>query len=157
MQGERTMAARQPDDAIALLKADHQQVQELFARYESAQDFPTRQQIADQVFTQLNIHAQLEETLFYPAFEDAADEEGKALVEEALQDHQLVKDLIVELQGLTVEEEFAVQFQALMDNVQQHVEEEETEMFPAAEHVLADDMQDLLVAMQAFKRQLMAS
>ena len=152
------MATRQPDDVISLLKADHQHVQELFARYESARDFPTRQQIADEVFTELHIHAQLEETLFYPAFEDAADDEGKDLVEAALQDHQLVKDLIVELQGLAVEaEEFEVRFQALMNNVQQHVEDEETQLLPAAEHVLADDMQDLLGEMQALKRQLLAS
>jgi hypothetical protein len=58
MQEELSMAARQPDDAIAILKADHQKVQELFASYERAQDFPTKQQIADQVFTALHIHAQ---------------------------------------------------------------------------------------------------
>ena len=152
------MAARQPADALEMLQADHRKVRQLFQNYENTNDPTAKQQIADQVFTALNIHAQVEETLFYPAFEDAADDEEKDLVEAALQDHQLVTDLLVELQGLAGEsEEFKAQFQALRDTVEQHVEEEETQMFPAAEHVLVEDMQDLTVQMQALKRQLMAS
>ena len=152
------MAARQPADALEMLQADHRKVRQLFQNYENTNDPTAKQQIADQVFTALNIHAQVEETLFYPAFEDAADDEEKDLVEAALHDHQLVTDLLVELQGLAGEsEEFKAQFQALRDTVEQHVEEEETQMFPAAEHVLVDDMQDLTVQMQTLKRQLMAS
>jgi hemerythrin superfamily protein len=58
-----------PLDAIALLKADHQLVHDLFTRYASAGDVSTKQMLAEQVFTALEMHAQLEENVFYPAYE----------------------------------------------------------------------------------------
>ena len=51
-----------PTDAIALLKTDHRKVKNLFARYESAGDFSTKYLIAEQVFPELNLHAQLKST-----------------------------------------------------------------------------------------------
>lgn len=91
------MAARQPENAMTLLEADHQKVNELFKTYTTTPDRAMKQQIAREVFRELAIHAALEEELFYPAFENVADEAGKNLVENALQDHQMVKDLIAEL------------------------------------------------------------
>jgi hemerythrin superfamily protein len=152
------MAARQPEDAIQLLTADHQKVKDLFARYESARDFNTRQQIAQQVFTELDIHAQLEETIFYPAFEEQADAEGVQLIDAAREDHQTVKELLAALRSLAVEgEEFEAKFQELMQHVQDHVEEEENEMFPEAEEMLAEHMGDLLNEMRELKKQLLTS
>jgi hemerythrin superfamily protein len=152
------MAVRQPEDAIQLLKADHRKVKDLFARYESARDFTTKEQIARQVFTELDIHAQLEETIFYPAFAEQADAEGGQLIEAAREDHQTVKNLMAELQSLDVEgEEFEAKFQELMQNVQDHVEEEENEMFPEAEEILAEHMGDLMDEMRELKKQLTTS
>ena len=58
----------QPEDAIELLRADHQKVRELFQDYENAQDQKAKHKIAQQVFVELETHAQLEENVFYPAF-----------------------------------------------------------------------------------------
>jgi hemerythrin superfamily protein len=148
------MAVRQPEDAIELLKADHRKVQDLFQKYENTSDQKTKQQIAAQVFTELEAHAQLEETVFYPAFAQEADQEGKQLVEEARQEHQTVKDLIAELRDLDDHEEFAAKFQELMENVEHHVQEEEHEMFPKAEEELEAQLEDLRDEMQELKQQL---
>jgi hemerythrin superfamily protein len=110
-----------PEEAIEMLKADHQKVRDLFQQYAAASDQNTQRQIADQVFVELETHAQLEEMVFYPAFEEEADEEGKHLVEEACQEHQEVKTLIAELRGREADEEFDTKFRELMDNVEHHV------------------------------------
>jgi iron-sulfur cluster repair protein YtfE (RIC family) len=148
------MAARQPEDAIELLKADHRKVKDLFQKYENTSNQKTRQQIAEQVFTELEVHAQLEETVFYPAFAQEADQEGKQLVEEACQEHQTVKDLIAELRDIDDHEEFAAKFHTLMENVEHHVQEEEHEMFPKAEEELAAQLEDLRDEIQELKKQL---
>ena len=154
------MAASIPTDAIALLTADHQKVKQLFQRYEGATDQKTRQQIVEQVFVELDTHAQLEETVFYPAFEQLADAEGKQLVAESLREHQAVKDLIQKLRDLNAEEEdaeFAAKFQELMDRVDDHVEDEETQLFPQAEAVLEEQLEDLRDEMQDLKQQLLGA
>ena len=146
-----------PEDAIEMLKADHQKVRELFQDYESAQDQKAKSKIAQQVFVELETHAQLEETVFYPAFKQEADQEGKQLVAESLQEHQRVKELIEELRELDADDEtFDVKFHELMENVEHHVEEEESEMLPEAEMALAEQAEELMDEMHEVKRQLLS-
>jgi len=155
---EKKNARSKPTDAIEMLMADHEKVRKLFQSYENTSDRPRKQTIAEQVFTELELHSQLEETVFYPAFEQEADEAGKQLVADSLQEHQMVKDLIEELRDLnTADPEFDAKFHELMQNVQHHVEEEENEMFPEAEEVLEEQTEDLLDEMQELKKQLMGS
>jgi hemerythrin superfamily protein len=161
-RGEYTVATPRdytspPEDAIEMLKADHQKVRELFQDYESAQDQKAKSKIAQQVFVELETHAQLEETVFYPAFRQEADREGKQLVAESLQEHQRVKDLIGELRELDADDEtFDVKFHELMENVEHHVEEEESEMLPEAEMALAEQAEELMDEMHEVKRQLLS-
>ena len=150
------MAARQPAEAVALLKADHRRVNDLFEQYEATQDHPRKQRIAEQACSALHVHAQLEEDIFYPAFAEAADDEGKQLVDASLQDHLMVKNMIAELQDLRGEE-FHLQFQEVMEAVRDHVLAEETDMFPEAERLLAGDMEDVLAEMQTLKDQLLGA
>jgi hemerythrin superfamily protein len=145
------------EDAIEMLKADHQKVRDLFQQYMAAGDQNAKRQIAEQVFVELETHAQLEEMVFYPAFEEEADDEGKPLVEEARQEHQEVKDLIAELRGRDADEAFDTAFRELMENVEHHVREEEAEMFPEAEEILAERLDELMEEMQEVKKQLLAS
>src|ERR1700730_13559873 len=84
----------QSNDAIAMLTADHRQVCALFQQYADTPDPYLRQIIAEYVFAELTLHMLLEETVFYPVVAEQADEEGKQLVSEALQDHQQLRDLI---------------------------------------------------------------
>jgi hemerythrin-like domain-containing protein len=149
---------KKPTDAIEMLKADHQKVMDLFSEYAATSDQKAKRQIATRVFVELETHAQLEEIVFYPAFAEEADEEGKQLVTESLEEHQEVKELIEELRDLEADEaEFDAKFCALMDNVQHHVEEEESEMFPEAEEALETFMEDLMDEMQELKQQLTAA
>jgi hemerythrin superfamily protein len=149
---------RHPEDAIEMLKMDHQKVRRLFQQYATASDQQDKQEIAEQVFIELEVHTQLEETVFYPAFAELTDEEGQELVAESLEEHQAVKELIEELRGLTPDdEEFEAKFNALRENVEHHVEEEEGAMFPKAEVELAEQATDLMEEMQDMKQQLFAS
>jgi hemerythrin superfamily protein len=145
-------------DAIAMLKADHRLVHDLFTRYESAGDYSTKQVIAEQVFTALEVHAQLEENVFYPAYETMTGKNGTQLVADSRLAHEHVKDLLIELQGIDLdEEEFEAKFQELMHTVAQHVAQEEDEMFPEAEQILADRLADLRDDMVALKQRLMTA
>ena len=147
----------QPDDAIAMLKEDHRRVRDLFQEYQAATDPRTKRELAEEVCTELETHAQLEEQIFYPAVNEES-EEGPELVQEALQEHQKVKDLIAALREMGPDNrDFDAKFRALMQNVEHHVEEEETQMFPLAEQDLADDLDELKDEMQDLKKDILAS
>jgi hemerythrin-like domain-containing protein len=147
----------QPADAIAMLKADHQRVKDLFAQYEAADDRETKRTLAEQAFVELETHTQLEENVFYPAVNEETDE-GPALVQESLSEHETVKTLIQELRSMAHDtDEFDAKFQELIHNVEHHVEEEESEMFPLAEQELLEDLDDLREEMQELKADLQGS
>jgi hemerythrin superfamily protein len=155
---ERNDDPKYPIDAIALLKADHQLVNDLFTQYESAGDVSTKQMIAEQVFPALEVHAQLENNIFYPAYEAMTGKNGTQLVADSRLAHEHVKELLIELQDIDLDEEtFEAKFQELMHTVEQHVAQEEDEMFPEAEQILADQLADLRDEMIALKQQLMTA
>ena len=145
------------NDAIAMLTADHRQVRALFQQYEDTPDPYLKQIIAEHVFAELTLHMLLEETVFYPVFAEQADEEGKRLASDALQDHQQLMDLIATLQEIDEDEAFEPRFQALRDHVDQHVEDEETTMFPQAAQVLATHLEEITLLLQERKAQILAS
>jgi len=146
----------QPDDAITMLTADHRQVRALFQQYADTADPYLKQIIAEHVFAELTLHMLLKETVFYPAFAEQADAEGKRLVEAALQDHQQLRELVETLQEIDNDTAFEARFHTLEDHVEQHVEEEETRMFPQAAQVLATHWEEITVLLQERKEQLLA-
>jgi hemerythrin superfamily protein len=127
-------------DALELLRRDHQKVKGLFQQAQAAKDAAQRKQIFDQIDTELEIHAHIEETVFYPAVEE--HEELKDMVEEALDEHEDVKTLLEEMEDLDVDDgaEFDSKLKELMDNVEHHVQEEEGEMFPKVLQVMDKDV-----------------
>ena len=147
----------QPKDAIALLKADHQKVRQLFAEYDAAGDRATRRSVATLVFVELETHAQLEEHVFYPAVNEET-EDGPELVTDSLEEHQTMKQLIQELRTIGPDTQaFDVKFHELRRHVEHHVVEEESEMFPLAAEELEEDLKDLRDEMQALKGDLLGS
>jgi hemerythrin superfamily protein len=147
-------------NAIDMLKADHQKVKKLFRKYEAAGDraYQKKKGIAEEVFTEISVHSMLEEELFYPAVKEQTDKDGKDLVAESIEEHHVVATLIEELKALDPKEErFDAKFTVLMENVEHHIEEEEGELFPEAEEVLGDAIDDLGTQMKERKEQLMAS
>lgn len=124
-------------DAMELLKDDHRRIDKLFAEYESLRGGGAggeRQriaQIAQQVAAELSIHAQLEETLFYPALQQATgDARG---VEEAHDDHAQAKRLLRDLSSLAPDDgSFDSTMQSLAKAVREHVRMEEEHLFTEA-------------------------
>ena len=152
---ESVDASTPPSDAITMLQADHRKVQDLLARYQRARGRTTKQRIVEQVFTELDLHAQLEETVFYPAFDAQAGKKGTQLVADSRLEHEAVKELILEMRHLDVaDEEFEDKFEEMTKNVQYHIAQEEHEMFPEAAQILADQLAGLLDDMVALKNRL---
>jgi iron-sulfur cluster repair protein YtfE (RIC family) len=125
--------------------------------YEDTPDPYLKQIIAEHVFAELTLHMLLEESVFYSVFAEQADEEGKQLVDVALQDHQEIKALIETLQEIDDDAAFETRFQALRGEVEQHIEEEETRMFPEAAQDLVSHLEEITVLLQERKAQILAS
>jgi hemerythrin superfamily protein len=124
-------ASKRPKDAIALLKADHKEVDRLFKAFEKAEEDAEKQELANQICQALTVHAQIEEEIFYPAAYDALDDQGDDLVDEAQVEHASAKVLIAEIQAMQVGEPlFDAKVKVLGEYVRHHVQEEETQMFP---------------------------
>ena len=106
-------------------------MKELFEEFESAEG-RARGEIAKTAIQELQVHADLEETLIYPAIRKEIEADG--MMNEAVEEHHLVHVLIKELQKLKPsDEKFQAKFTVLGELVKHHVEEEENEMLPQAE------------------------
>lgn len=157
---KRDQEMEHPASPIAMLKADHQKVKALFDQYEAAGDRKSKakQAIIEEVFAALEVHTQLEEEIFYPAVKAQGDKEGKKLIAESLEEHQVVKTLMEDMRDLDPgDEQYEAKFAVLMESVCHHIAEEEGEMFPMAEEELADEMETLLDEMVERKQVLQAS
>jgi hypothetical protein len=147
-------------NAIKMLKDDHQKVKKLFREFEAAGDraYRKKQQIAERVFHELEVHSKLEEEIFYPAVQQRADKEGKELVLEGLEEHHVVDVLIGELRQMEPEaDEYDAKFKVLTENVEHHIEEEEGEMLPDAEQTLGEEVERLGQQMEQRKQELLAA
>ena len=124
-------------DALALLKADHELVQELFDKFDTARTDKQKADLAEQICTELTIHAQIEEEIFYPAVRKAIEEDD--LMDEATVEHESAKHLIGELEGMHPGDElFDARFTVLGEYVKHHIREEQREIFPLAKRAKMD-------------------
>ena len=78
------MPRQQKMDAVALLKADHRKVEELFAAFEKASGDGRKRKLAEQICMELTVHTKIEEDVFYPACEGKVEED---LLKEAYVEH----------------------------------------------------------------------
>jgi len=111
-------------DAIALLKADHRKVEELFGQFESATGEGRKDKLARQICLELSVHAAIEEEIFYPACQGTVDED---LLKESYVEHDAAKLLIAEIEAGSgsSDEFFDVKVKVLQEEIEHHVEEEE--------------------------------
>ena len=120
------MATETKQDAIALLKADHRTVEQLFAQFESASGDGRKQKIAGQICLELTVHAKIEEEIFYPACEGKVEED---LLKEAYVEHDGAKVLIAEIEAGGPDDDFYdAKVKVLSEQIEHHVEEEEKRM-----------------------------
>lgn len=118
-----------PKDAIALLKADHEAVSQLFGEYEKTRSATNKKALVAEICTALTVHAQIEEDIFYPAVKKVLKD--KLLVPEATVEHASVKELIAQLEGVEPDGEmYDAKVRVLAEYVKHHVKEEQNEMFP---------------------------
>jgi hemerythrin-like domain-containing protein len=164
-------------NAIELLKADHARVKALFRQYEGAgEQHAQQQELAEQIFTELEVHATLEEELFYPALrgrlgqettgqeitndeteEDETEDGEEDLVAEALEEHQQVKALIAALRAMEPRDvQFQAKFAELREGVEEHVGMEEDELMPDAVAILGGELEPLGRQLEKRKEQLLA-
>lgn len=147
-------------NAIELLKKDHQKVAGLFKQYESAgEDAATKkEELFRRIKQELDIHARIEEEIFYPAARQVPVEEAKELVAEAHEEHKQVKTLLAELDGMDAEgEQFDAKMKVLKEDVEHHVEEEEDGLFPKVKKGLGSERLEDLGRQLEYRRQSLAA
>lgn len=137
-----------------MLRADHKLVSELFEDYEKAKSVDKKRSLVARICTELTVHAQIEEEIFYPAVKEALNDDE--LIPEATVEHASLKDLIAQIEGIEPDGEmYDAKVKVLCEYVKHHVKEEQNEMFPKAKATDLD-MRDLGAQMAARKDELLA-
>jgi hemerythrin-like domain-containing protein len=141
-------------DAFTLLKNDHEKVSGIFSKLEETTERAekTRTDLFAQLKQELDVHAHIEETIFYPALKQEA--ETREITLEGFEEHHVIKTLLKELEPMEVTtERWSAKLKVLKENVEHHVEEEEEKMFKSAREVLSrDQIEDLGARMEAEKK-----
>lgn len=118
------------DDGVTLLMRDHRTVEDLFKAYEEAKsNAPRKAEIYRTIATELRVHMQIEEEIFYPASREFVDEQDT--VNEAEVEHASAKDLMAQLDAMSPDDAYYdAKVKVLQEMIDHHVEEEESEYFP---------------------------
>lgn len=150
-RGRRVAASK---DAIALLKADHRQVEKWFKEFEKARLASRKKALAAQICGALRAHTTIEEEIFYPAFLAATEDED--MHHEAEVEHDGAKKLIAVIEGSGPEDEYYdARLTVLSEMIKHHVKEEEQPGGMFAKARKSDmDLESLGERMQARKAQL---
>ena len=140
--------------ATDMLREDHEKVKGLFERFENAES-DEKKEIVATTLQELQIHTALEEEIFYPAAQEALqdDSEEEDTIDEAWEEHHVVKLVMAELKKMDPDDErYDAKFTVMAENVKHHIEEEEGELFPKLEGQL--DEEDLGERMMERKEEL---
>lgn len=146
-------------DPIRILKRDHREVDALFKEVQALGDGAnaSRRKLFDKIASALELHAQVEEQILYPAVKDAAgrDKEARQEVLEAYEEHDNIKEMIAKLRDTDPKDEtYKAKLQVMQELVQHHVKEEEREFFPQAKELLdEDELEDIGDRIAAAKEQ----
>lgn len=145
-------------DALRLLTADHNRVRGLFTRFQAAaeeDDTATMSALAANILAELDVHATIEEEIFYPGVAGAG-EELKDTVDEGVEEHHVAKTLMAEIASLNPDDDaWKAKMKVLIENVEHHAGEEEEEMFPQARKNFDQaTLDDLGARLEARKAQL---
>ncbi len=144
-------------NALDLLIADHNRVRGLFSQFKAAQendDTATMSAVALKIFEDLEVHTTIEEEIFYPAVRDA-NEDIAETVDEGVQEHHVVKLLMAELKQIEDgSDEWVAKMTVLIENVEHHAEEEESEMFPPLRSKMADRLEAMVPQLEGRKQEL---
>lgn len=136
-------------DAVKVLIDDHIKVKRMFMEFERSSDH----QLALQICNELTMHATLEEEIVYPVLRDEVDAE---MAEHGEEEHDEAKAMIEEIQAMEPgDPQLSSTMRRLQGAVEEHVQEEETEVFPKMESVVGDKLTDLGIELFRRKTELM--
>lgn len=142
-------------DVFELLKKDHEKVSGIFEKLDATTErgVKTREELFTQLKQELDVHTRIEEEIFYPVLKEAKETEDLTL--EAYEEHNVVKQLLSELDALPKDDEtWGAKLTVLKENVEHHVEEEEGELFDGAKEVLSQEqIEELGARMEASKQE----
>src|SRR3954452_3468534 len=113
--------------ALDLLEQDHREVAGYFEQYED--EGADKNAIALKICLALEVHARIEEEIFYPAAREAIEQRN--LIDEALVEHASAKQLIADIEAMEADDELHdAKVKVLAEQIRHHIEEEENELFP---------------------------
>ncbi|MBE9170754.1 hemerythrin domain-containing protein [Pleurocapsales cyanobacterium LEGE 06147] len=123
---------------LSIIETDHRKVEELFEEFENNNDSAQIQEIFNQIYKELMLHARVEEVVLYPTLLEY--EATQKYVKEAEKEHKWIKNLLEEIKVINpIDFEFDSKMQSLIESVIHHIEEEEGEIFEAVENCLSDE------------------
>ena len=127
-----------------LLKKQHKEVKGLFKKIEKTENERERRQLMEQITTALEGHTTIEEEMFYPALREVETKKAEEMVNEAYEEHHVVKLVLAELPNVDPSDErFEAKMTVLSELIEHHVEEEEKEMFKLARKLDEDELDEL--------------
>ena len=155
-----TSTKRAAPDACSLLDSDHRNVKKMFKEYEelthsrAANAQQKKRELANRICTELTIHAQIEEEIFYPALREAISETD--LLDEAEVEHGSAKELIAQIESATeVDDKFDAKVIVLGEYIDHHVKEERNEIFVKARAAKGLDLVAMREQLATRKEELM--
>jgi hemerythrin superfamily protein len=124
-------------NAIELLESQHREVESLFSKLEKARSTASKTKLFEQIADKLAVHAAIEEHHFYPAVKQKRTED---ILLESLEEHLAIKRVIADLLELEAgDETFDAKLKVLKEEVEHHVEEEESDLFPKVRALFEHD------------------
>ena len=155
-----TSTKRAAPDACSLLDTDHRNVKKMFKEYEelthsrAADAQQKKRELANQICTELTVHAQIEEEIFYPALRKAISETD--LLDEAEVEHGTAKELTAQIESATdVDDKFDARVIVLGEYIDHHVKEERNEIFVKARAAKGLDLMAMREQLATRKEELM--
>lgn len=125
------------DDAISILREDHRRIDGLFLQFDKARGGELKAELAHRICTELLIHADVEDGIFYPALREAMDIDD--LMDEADVEHAAAAHLIAEIMGMRPgADHYDAKLKVLASYVRHHVQEEQNRMFSKARQARLD-------------------
>ena len=145
--------------ATDLLRADHRRVNRLFHQYEMSRERGAgRVSVVQQICAELEMHAQLEEELFYPMVKARVGESMCEKIDNGIKEHQWMKALLARVRRMAVDDaSFIPTVEQLRACVEHHMQEEEREALPVAEEQCGEELHELGAQIQQRKQDLMNS
>jgi len=141
-------------DITTMIRMDHTHVMAAFHRYKTDLSQTRKQALVRHACLALEVHAQLEEEIFYPALRQVMS--GDEVLEKSEPEHNEMKERIAQLRSQSPDAaSYDENFFALMRTVIHHVADEETRLLPAAERLLGDRLGQLGFEMTKRRLQLL--